>query len=129
MEELTPEQARTYSMLAWLFAPFTSFVWKDSKDPLLAGHARQSLYLGIANIITTLIIFVLQMIYYVVFSSLLWSVLWGMGTLISCAWQFIWLLNALFVIAPRVMGIYKASLNEQWQVPYVTKLLERYIKL
>ena len=40
----TASEAKTNAMLAWIFAPITSYVWKDSTDEFLKAHARASLY-------------------------------------------------------------------------------------
>jgi len=122
-------EAKTNALLAWLFSPITSFVWKNEKDAFLQKHARNSLYYGIANIILVAIVFVIQILYGVIVGALLWNVLWGLGTLLSCVWSAIWLVVSAFSVVPRIVGMIKANNGEVWEVPYVQKWLEKVIKL
>jgi uncharacterized Tic20 family protein len=122
-------QSKTNAMLAWLFAPITSFIWKDDADAFVKEHARQSLYLGIANIAVFAVLFLLQICYGIIFANLLWSVLWGISALISCFWSLLWLAASAFAVVPRIIGIVKANDMKTWEVPYVTKFMSRFIKL
>jgi uncharacterized Tic20 family protein len=129
MDTNVSSEARTNALLAWLFSPITSFLWKSDKDAFLQKHARNSLYYGIANLILVAIVFVLQILYGIIVGALLWNVLWGLGALLSCVWSVIWITVSLFSLVPRIVGMIKANNGEVWEVPYVQKWLEKVIKL
>jgi uncharacterized Tic20 family protein len=125
-----PTEAKTNAILAWLFAPITSFAWKDSSDEFLRSHARESLYLGVANFAVYLVLFVMQFLYNLIFVPLLFSsIVFGFGVILNCVWGVLWLAAGLFVLVPRIMGIVKANNREKWEVPYVNPFVKRFIKL
>ncbi len=117
---LSPESAKTNAILAWLFAPFTSFVWRNSENELLSNHAKESYYLGVLNLVAFAILFVLQICYSVFLGSLFYSSFYfGIGTLVSCVWWILWLIIVAFVSIPRIMGIMKASKRETWRISWI----------
>lgn len=124
----TQSDPKTNAMIAWIFAPFSSYLLKDETDEFVRAHARESFYLGVANIIALLALGVLNVCYGMVFNVLFWNVGLGLASLLSCVWGILWLAVALFIGVPRVMGIIKANNHEKWTVPYVTEYLSKYIK-
>ncbi len=124
-------QAKTNAMLAWIFAPFTSYAWKDNTDEFVKAHARSSLYLGVANIISTIVLLVLQICFGTILGALFYSngALFGFASLLGCGWSLLGLANGAFVIVPRIVGAIKANNGEQWEVPYVNEFMAKFIKL
>lgn len=123
----TSADPKTNAILAWLFAPFSSFLFKDDKDAFVHAHARESFYLGIANLAGLVVLGILNVCSSMLLGTLFWSQL-GFYTLISCFWGLLWLAWAVFCVVPRIMGIIKANNMQTWEVPYVTKFLSKYIK-
>lgn len=124
----TKADPKTNAMIAWIFAPFSSYLLKDEQDEFVRAHARESFYLGIANIIALIAVGILNVCYGMVFNVLFWNSGFGFASLLSLIWSVIWLAIALFVSVPRIVGIIKANNNEKWTVPYVTQYLSKYIK-
>jgi uncharacterized Tic20 family protein len=126
----TASDAKTNAILAWIFAPFTSFAWKDSTDEFVKAHARASLYLGIANVISSIVIFVLQICMGVVLGAFLYnSYLFGFAGIVDCFWWLLNMANGAFILIPRLIGVVKANNGEKWEVPYITESLKKIIKL
>ena len=98
MATLSASANKTNAILAWLFAPITSFIWMNDADEFLKHHAKQSLYWGIASFIAWAILFVLS---FVVVGACLMPV-WGIIDLVV-----------------RIMGIVKANQGEKWVVPVI----------
>jgi uncharacterized Tic20 family protein len=115
------------AVLAWIFAPFTSFAFKNDPDELTRAHARESFYLGIANIAVLLVVFILQ-VCIGIFMGLIFYSAYGINALIQCFWSLVWLAELAFILVPRIIGAMKASQGEKWTVPYVTEFLSKYIK-
>ena len=126
----TASESKTNAILAWIFAPITSYVWKDNPDEFVKAHARASLYLGVANVISTVVLMVLQICMGVVFAAVLYnSYLFGFSSLISCFWGLLNLANGAFILVPRLVGVIKANNGEKWEVPYVSEMMQKIIKL
>lgn len=121
---------KTIVILAWLFAPITSYLFKDESDPFVKSHVRESFYLGMANVVLLVVMFVLNIVFGVLSNLFFYNsgFLYGILTLINCLCSLIWLVVALFLGVPRLVGIIKALNMETWEVPYVTKFLSKYIK-
>lgn len=124
----TTSDPRTTAILAWLFAPFSSYLFKDEQDALVRSHARESFYLGIANLIALLAVGILNVCIGSAFSAILWNSGLGLLQLMSCLWSVLWLAVAAFIGVPRIVGIVKANNREEWKVPYITDFLSKYIK-
>jgi uncharacterized Tic20 family protein len=125
----TASDTKTLAMLAWIFAPITSFVWKDHEDAFVKSHARESLYFGVASILVALVGFVVQTCFSIVIGYTLTGPLFGIASLISCVWSLLWLAVGLAFIVPRIVGVVKANSMEEWTVPYVNEFMKRFIKL
>ena len=128
---MTPSESKTNAILAWIFAPITSFVWKDSSDQFLRSHARESFMFGVATIVGFLVLSVLNFAYSLTLGNLFYSsfALFGIGSLLSCLWSLVWLAFWAFTVVPRIMGAIKASNNQTWTVPYVSKFMSKYMKM
>lgn len=124
----THTDPKVNAMMAWIFAPFSSYLLKEEQDEFVRAHARESFYLGVANIIALLVLGVLNVCYGMIFNALFWNAGWGFASLLGCVWGIIWLAVSLFIGVPRIVGIVKANNHEKWTVPYVTEYLSKYIK-
>jgi uncharacterized protein len=98
MATTSPSNNKTNAILAWLFAPITSFIWMNDADEFLKHHAKQSLYWGVADIVVWGILFVLSFL------------------IIGACLMPIW---AIIDLVVRVMGIVKANNGEKWVVPVI----------
>src|SRR5690554_4991274 len=76
------DSAKTNAILAWIFAPITSYVWKDESDPLLRNHARESLYLGVANLAVMVILWVLSIFFSIFLIGGFGIIFWGFMNLL-----------------------------------------------
>lgn len=124
--------AKTNALLAWIFAPITSFLWLKDQDEFLRHHARESFYFGILNIALYVIVFIVQTCVNIVFLNLLFGNVYslsGLGALFSCFWGMVWLALAVFSIVPRVIGLVKANNGELWTVPLVSEYMSKIIKV
>lgn len=125
----TTSQAKTNAMLAWIFAPITSFVWKDDANSFVKAHARESLYFGIANIVLSIVLYLLQALFFgLLFSGTGFSFL-GFAGFTSLLFSLLWLAFWVFSFVPRVIGVVKANDMQTWEFPVVTNLVKRFIKL
>lgn len=127
----TASDSKTNAILAWVFAPITSFVWKDSPDAFVRAHARESLNFGIANVVLWLVLWVVSVVYNIIIGNLLYSsfTLFGLASLLSCVWSLLWLAFWIGSVVIRIMGAVKASNGQTWTVPYISKFMSKYIKL
>lgn len=123
------EDIKTTAILAWVFAPLTSFMWKDHQNEFIRFHARESLYLGIANIAVVIVLTLLQVCMQIFAGALFFTPAFALFGLISCFFAIIWLGVTAFIVVPRVVGVIKAANMEKWEVPYVSRFVSRYIKL
>ena len=96
-------QAKTNAMLAWLFAPITSFIWMNDENEFLKFHAKQSLSWSLVAIVGHIVLS---------FSTL---ILIGI-----CLWP-MWV---LLDIGIRVYGLVKANAGEKLEVPVVGGLIK-----
>ncbi|MBN1332087.1 DUF4870 domain-containing protein [Candidatus Dojkabacteria bacterium] len=96
-------QVKTNAMLAWLFAPITSFIWMNDANEFLQYHAKQSLSWSLVSIVGH-IIFSISMAFFI-------------GLCLWPAW-------ALLDIGIRVYGLMKANNGEKWEVPVVGGLIK-----
>lgn len=124
-------QDKTNAILAWLFAPLTSFLWKDDPSEFVRAHARESLYFGVANILLVVVFLLLQICYGIVMGVVFGSVysLSAMELLLACIWNILWLAVWAFGIVPRIIGMVKANGMQTWTVPVVNEQMKKFIKL
>lgn len=122
--------SKTNAILAWIFAPITSFVWKDSPDAFVRQHARESLNFGIANLVILVALWIVSFIYNIIIGNLLYSsfTLFGLASLLSCVWSLLWLVFWVGSVVIRIMGVMKANNGQTWEVPYISKIMSKYMK-
>lgn len=118
--------AKTNAILAWLFAPISSFLMKDQQDPFVKNHVTESLYFGIFSIVLAVVAGVISMCLGVVFGGLFG---FGLAAVISCVEGILWIVVFLVISVPRLVGIIKALNHETWTVPYISAFMSKYIKL
>ncbi len=102
---------KTNAILAWLFAPITSLIWKDDKDEFLSYHAKQSLSWGIVAVIGHVALFVLGTVLSVVFVGIFCLVI-------------LWPIWGVLDLVVRIVGLVKANNGEKWEVPVVGGLIK-----
>ncbi len=115
---------KTNAVLAWVFSPITSFIWRDEKDAFLRNHARESLYIGIFNAITFVVLFILNICIAISFAFIA-----PLAALFQCLLGLVWLAWSVSVIVPRIIGAIKALNGETWEVPYISEIMRKYIRL
>ncbi len=128
--ESTPaDQAKTNAILAWVFAPFTSYAWKDDSNELVKSHARESFYIGVAELAVFVVFTILQSIINSIFFSTFNYGLFGIGAIISLFFSIAWLGVTAFLVVPRILGIVAANNGKEYRLPVVSNLVKKYIKL
>lgn len=101
---------RTNALLAWIFAPITSFLFMNDEDEFTKKCAKHSLYFGVADIIIQV-------------------VLWGGGTVLSfvvigvCCFPLAGLWG-LVSLAVRIIGAVKANQGELFEVPVISGMVK-----
>lgn len=118
------DTTKTNAILAWVFSPITSYLWKDDKDAFVRHHAIQSLYLGIFNLATFVILFILN-----IFTAISFSFIPPFAAILQCLLGLVWLVWNVSVIVPRIIGAIKALNGETWEIPYLGEFMRKYIKL
>lgn len=103
---------RTNAMLAWIFAPLTSFIFMNDEDAFTKKCAKHSMYFGVASIIIYVALFVLI--------SIGAAVTFGIGSVCYCLVA-VWGLLDLVV---RVMGAVKANSGELFEVPVISGMVK-----
>lgn len=101
---------RTNAILAWVFAPITSFIFMNDEDEFTRKCAKHSMYFGIADVVAQLI--------WWVGGSFLAIFLVGM-----CCWVIglVWFVFSIYV---RVMGAVKANKGELFEVPVISGMVK-----
>ena len=112
-ETAAPSPNRTNALLAWIFAPITSFIFMNDADEFTKKCAKHSMYFGIAMILGHVLMWIL--------SSVLTAVTLGFGAL--CLWI---LPTGWFVvdIVGRIMGAVKANNGELFEVPVISGMVK-----
>lgn len=107
MAETSSSTNRTNAILAWVFAPITSLIFKDDKDEFTRKCAKHSLYFGVAVVAIHIVMWILGTIGSVfivgIFCFMLDAVVW------------------LADLAVRIMGAVKANNGELFEVPITSK--------
>ncbi|MCA9378910.1 DUF4870 domain-containing protein [Candidatus Dojkabacteria bacterium] len=117
---------KTNAILAWLFAPISSYLLKDQQDPFVKNHVSESFYFGIFSIVLAVVFGVIAACLSILFGSLFG---FGLSSILACGINLLWLAVFLVVSVPRLIGIIKAVNHETWTVPYVSEFMKKYIKL
>lgn len=125
------DEIKMLAVLAWIFAPISSFVLKDNSNEFVRWHARASLYFGIAALVAYVIGWVGMEILWRVFFMLLgtalaFSWLWGIvALLVQLAWLVVW----CAVVIPRLYAAWKAYNLEKWEIPAISNFVRKYVKV
>jgi uncharacterized membrane protein len=101
---------RTNAILAWIFAPITSFIFLNDEDAFTKKCAKHSMYFGVAMVILHVAMWILGTI-----GSF---VVVGVGCF--CVDAVIWIAD----IAVRVMGAVKANNGELFEVPVISNMVK-----
>lgn len=101
---------RTNALLAWIFAPISSFIFKDDKDAFTKRCAMHSLYFGVADVIIQVVLWVGGIILsFAVIGVCCFPIagLWGIAS-----------------IAIRIVGAVKANNGEVFEVPVISDMVK-----
>jgi len=123
------EEARTNAMLAWIFAPFTSFAWKDDKDEFIKAHAGESLYIGIAQAALFIVILGVQACFSITFFNSFGLGMIGLAGIFGLALSILWFAFWVFAFVPRIIGAINANNGQIWRLKEVSALVKRFVKL
>jgi uncharacterized Tic20 family protein len=117
------DDTKLFAILAWVFAPITSYIWKDHENALVKNHARESFYVGVLHIFLAIAIFFLQILAALTLGFI------GFDWLVQAPLALLGFALSVAMVIVRIVGIIKAINGEQWTVPYVSQYLSKYIKL
>ena len=115
---------KTMAILSWLFAPITSYFWKDHQDAFVKNHAQESFLFGVLSVIVTIVLMVLNACIGITAAFIPY-----LDVMISCLFSLVWMIFSLLMLVPRIIGIIKALNGEKWTVPYVSEFMRKYIKM
>lgn len=102
----TPESPnRTNALLAWIFAPLTSFIFLNDEDAFTKKCAKHSMYFGIASIVIYIVLSVIATVSFGILSCLI----------------FVW---SIADLAVRIMGAVKANNGELFEVPVISGMVK-----
>lgn len=101
---------RTNAILAWVFAPLTSFIFMNDEDAFTKKCAKHSLYFGVAMVVLHVVLWIVG----VVGSFII------IGSLCFCVDAVVWLVD----IAIRIMGAVKANQGEVFEVPVISGMIK-----
>lgn len=101
---------RTNALLAWIFAPITSFIFMNDEDPFTKKCAKHSLYFGLAMVIVHVVLWGLGFV----------GSLFIVGAFCFCIDAIVWVVD----IAVRVMGAVKANNGELFEVPVISGMVK-----
>ena len=101
---------RTNALLAWIFAPITSFIFMNDKDAFTKKCAKHSMYFGVADIIIQAVLWIGGIVLSFIFIGFLCFPL-----------AFLW---SMVSIAVRVIGAVKANKGELFEVPVISGMVK-----
>ncbi|MFC1780224.1 DUF4870 domain-containing protein [Patescibacteria group bacterium] len=101
---------KTNAILAWVFAPLTSFIFMNDEDAFTKKCAKHSLYFGVGMIIVHIALWVI--------GTVLTFIL--IGPLCFLLDSVVWLVD----IAIRIMGAVKANNGELFEVPVTSGMVK-----
>ena len=110
------EDANAMAAIAYLLGIFTGFImyFVGQKDKYVRFHAIQSLLLGIFEIFVVIALSIIGLP--LMFVPIL-------GWLVGA---FLWAVLGLIILLLWIFMMYKAFSGEQYKLPYIGKLAERY---
>lgn len=103
---------RTNALLAWIFAPITSFIFMNDEDEFTKKCAKHSLYFGVASVVIYVVLIILVTVGSVV--------TFGLGTVCYCL-IFVW---GIVDVVVRIMGAVKANNGELFEVPVISGMVK-----
>ncbi len=101
---------RTNALLAWVFAPITSFIFMNDEDPFTKKCAKHSLYFGVVDV-------VLQVVLILGGTILSFAFIGICCFPISAVW-------GLVSLAVRIIGAVKANNGELFEVPVISDMVK-----
>ncbi|MDD3647197.1 MAG: DUF4870 domain-containing protein [Candidatus Dojkabacteria bacterium] len=101
---------RTNALLAWIFAPLTSFIFLNDEDEFTKKCAKHSMYFGIADLVIQIVLWVGGIILSFAVIGVCCFPLAGLWSLVS--------------IAVRIMGAVKANNGELFEVPVISGMVK-----
>jgi uncharacterized Tic20 family protein len=106
-------QNKTNAILAWVFAPITSFIFMNDKDEFTKKCAKHSMYFGVADFIIWVLL---------ILGSTFGGILtFGIGTICCTILMLVW---SAASIAVRIIGAVKANNGELFEVPLISKMVK-----
>jgi uncharacterized Tic20 family protein len=101
---------RTNALLAWIFAPITSFIFMNDEDEFTKKCAKHSLYFGVAMVVIHVALWILGTV----------GAIFIVGSVCFCIDAVVWVAD----LAVRVMGAVKANSGELFEVPVISGMVK-----
>jgi len=102
--------SKTNALLAWIFAPITSFIFMNDEDAFTKKVAKHSMYFGVAMVILHVALWILGTLGSIVV----------VGAVCFCIDAVLWIVD----IAVRVIGAVKANKGELFEVPVISGMVK-----
>ncbi|MBN2015397.1 DUF4870 domain-containing protein [Candidatus Dojkabacteria bacterium] len=106
----SPKANKTNALLAWIFAPITSFIFMNDEDEFTKKCAKHSLYFGVVMVVVHVALWILGTV----------GAVFIVGTVCFCVDAVVWIAD----IAVRVMGAVKANNGELFEVPVISGMVK-----
>jgi uncharacterized membrane protein len=84
----------------------------EQRDPEVRWHSRNGLALFVADIIVTMVLWVI-------------SIVLGAVPLLGCIFMVVWMFAGFAILAYHIFVMMKALKGERYRIPYVTEYAER----
>jgi len=104
---------KTNAILAWVFAPITSFIFMNDEDAFTKKVAKHSMYFGVADFVMWVVL--------ILGSTLGGIITLGIGTICCSILSFIW---GAVSLAVRIIGAVKANNGELFEVPVISGMVK-----
>lgn len=101
---------RTNALLAWVFAPITSFIFMNDEDEFTKKCAKHSMYFGVADVVIQIVLILGGTILSFAFIGICCFPIAGIWGLVS--------------LAVRIIGAVKASNGELFEVPVISGMVK-----
>ena len=114
-EKKVPSAApnKTNAILAWVFAPITSFIFMNDEDEFTKKVAKHSMYFGVADFIMWVVL--------ILGTTLGGVITLGIGAICCSILSFIW---GAVSLAVRIIGAVKANNGELFEVPVISGMVK-----
>ena len=100
----------TNALLAWIFAPITSFIFMNDEDEFTKKCAKHSLYFGVAMVVIHVALWILGTV----------GAVFIVGSVCFCVDAVVWVAD----LAVRIMGAVKANSGELFEVPVLSDMVK-----